>query len=293
MSNFPVYSACDLISKENKESQVVIHELKDLLTEEEFIPKKPHRHTFYQVLFVEKGSGIHKIDFKELEIKSPSLFFLSPGQVHDLVFDRKETEGFLINFNGEFFSSFLTKSNDIGNLPFFGISSKISCLSISDDNLESIKNIFKKINRLFISKDRMFQELIRTSLLELFYSLLSQSSYNTENVNITNQQNLIYKFEKLVDDNFAAEHYPKFYADKLAVTANYLNFVCRNYSGKKAGEIIRNRIILEAKRLLVNSEMSISQISFQLGFDDNSYFTKFFKTYSGNSPSEFRNSLNK
>ncbi len=293
MSNFPVYSACDLISKENKESQVVIHELKDLLTEEEFIPKKPHRHTFYQVLFVEKGSGIHKIDFKELEIKSPALFFLSPGQVHDLVFDRKETEGFLINFNGEFFSSFLTKSNDIGNLPFFGISSKISCLSISDDNLESIKNIFKKINRLFISKDRMFQELIRTSLLELFYSLLSQSSYNTENVNITNQQNLIYKFEKLVDDNFAAEHYPKFYADKLAVTANYLNFVCRNYSGKKAGEIIRNRIILEAKRLLVNSEMSISQISFQLGFDDNSYFTKFFKTYSGNSPSEFRNSLNK
>lgn len=293
MSNFPVYSACDLISKENKESQVVIHELKDLLTEEEFIPKKPHRHTFYQVLFVEKGSGIHKIDFKELEIKSPALFFLSPGQVHDLVFDRKETEGFLINFNGEFFSSFLTKSNDIGNLPFFGISSKISCLSISDDNLESIKNIFKKINRLFISKDRMFQELIRTSLLELFYSLLSQSSYNTENVNITNQQNLVYKFEKLVDDNFAAEHYPKFYADKLAVTANYLNFVCRNYSGKKAGEIIRNRIILEAKRLLVNSEMSISQISFQLGFDDNSYFTKFFKTYSGNSPSEFRNSLNK
>lgn len=293
MSNFPVYSACDLISKENKESRVVIHDLKDLLTEEEFIPQKPHRHTFYQVLFVEKGSGAHKIDFKEFEIKSPTLFFLSPGQVHDLVFDRKETKGFLINFNGELFNTFLTKANDIDHFPFFGISSNISYFSISDDNLETIRNIFNKINRQFVSKDKMFEELIRIHLLELFYSLLSQNSNNTENANITNQKNLIYKFEKLVDENFATEHYPKFYADKLAITANYLNFVCRTYSGKKAGEIIRNRIILEAKRLLVNSELSISQISFLLGFDDNSYFTKFFRTFSGNSPSEFRNSLNK
>lgn len=89
MGNFPVYSACDLISKENSGHQVVVHELKDLLTEEEFIPSKPHRHTYYQILFVEKGSGIHKVDFNETEINAPVIYFLSPGQVHDLVFEKK------------------------------------------------------------------------------------------------------------------------------------------------------------------------------------------------------------
>lgn len=118
MGNFPVYSACDLISKENSHNQVVVHELKDLLTEEEFIPSKPHRHTYFQILFVEKGAGIHKIDFQELEISVPVIYFLAPGQVHDLVFERQNTEGFMINFDGDFFSSFLTKSNRLESFPF-------------------------------------------------------------------------------------------------------------------------------------------------------------------------------
>lgn len=135
---------------------------------------------------------------------------------------------------------------------------------------------------------RRFSYNLKVYLLELFYTVLNELNDPEENINITNQKNLIYKFEKLVEENHATEHYPKYYADKLAITANYLNFICKNVSGKTAGEIIRNRIILEAKRLLINSEFSISQISFQLGFEDNSYFTKFFKTNAYISPSEFR-----
>ena len=293
MGNFPVYSACDLISKENSGHQVVVHELKDLLTEEEFIPSKPHRHTYYQILFVEKGSGIHKVDFNKTEINAPVIYFLSPGQVHDLVFERKETEGYMINFDGEFFDKFLTKSNGLDGLPFFGYRKSINSFHIETEKVQELKNIFKKINSLFEAKSKMHVEFIRIYLLELFYTVMSGTEENTENINITNQKSIIYRFEKLVEQNYTTEHYPKFYADKLAITANYLNFICKNFSGKKAGEIIRDRVILEAKRLLVNSEFSISQIAFQLGFDDNSYFTKFFKTFSGNSPSEFRNNLNK
>ena len=293
MGNFPVYSACDLISKENSGHQVVVHELKDLLTEEEFIPSKPHRHTYYQILFVEKGSGIHKLDFNETEINAPVINFLSPGQVHDLVFERKETEGYMINFDGEFFDKFLTKSNGLDGLPFFGYRKSINSFHIETEKVQELKNIFKKINSLFEAKSKMHVEFIRIYLLELFYTVMSGTEENTENINITNQKSIIYRFENLVEQNYTTEHYPKFYADKLAITANYLNFICKNFSGKKAGEIIRDRVILEAKRLLVNSEFSISQIAFQLGFDDNSYFTKFFKTFSGNSPSEFRNNLNK
>lgn len=293
MENFPVYSACDLISKENSHNHIVVHELKDLLTEEEFIPSKPHRHTYYQILFVTKGTGVHKVDFKEFRINAPVIYFLAPGQVHDLVFERQKTEGCMINFDGEFFNSFLTKSNSLDNLPFFGFNKSFTSFNITEDKLNDFKNIFKKINLLFHAKGKMYEEFIRIYLLELFYFVLSNSQETQENINITNQKNIIYRFEKLVEESYTTEHYPKFYADKLAITANYLNFICKNFSGKKAGEIIRYRVILEAKRLLVNSELSISQIAFQLGFEDNSYFTKFFKTFSGNSPSEFRNVLNK
>ena len=155
MGNFPVYSACDLISKENSGHQVVVHELKDLLTEEEFIPSKPHRHTYYQILFVEKGSGIHKVDFNETEINAPVIYFLSPGQVHDLVFERKETEGYMINFDGEFFDKFLTKSNGLDGLPFFGYRKSINSFHIETEKVQELKNILKKINSLFEAKSKM------------------------------------------------------------------------------------------------------------------------------------------
>lgn len=293
MSNFPIYSACDLISVENTESHLVVHELEELLSEEYFIPKKPHRHTFYQVMFVEEGSGKHKIDFKEYDIDSPIIYFISSGQVHDLVFDRQITKGFLINFDLEFFSSFLSPSYCIDKLPFFGISSNISQYEVEKKKFKRIKEIFVKIYQEYKLQNKKSLELIRIHLLELFYCILNDNEEYEENTNITNQKNLISRFEKLVEEKYTEEHYPKFYADKLAITPNYLNFICKNFSGKKAGEIIRNRIILESKRLLVNSELSISQIAFQLGFIDNSYFTKFFKTYANISPSDFRQNLNR
>ena len=113
MSNFPVYSACDLISTENSESEIVVHELQDLLTEKSFIPEKPHRHTFHQILYVEEGTGIHKIDFEDYSIDSPIIYFISAGQVHALNFKKQVTKGYLINFNAEFFTSFLAKSHCI------------------------------------------------------------------------------------------------------------------------------------------------------------------------------------
>lgn len=84
---------------------------------------------------------------------------------------------------------------------------------------------------------------------------------------------------------------PKEYAALLYVTPNYLNAFCRHMLGKSAGEIIRNRVLLEAKRLLINADMSIAAIAYQLNFADNSYFTKFFKKYAGVTPEEFRKNI--
>lgn len=290
MTIFPVYSACNLITNENTEQKIVVHELKQLLADEH-LPHKPHRHTFYQVLFIEKGAGVHRIDFLEHQISAPIVYFLAPGQVHDLRITDKDTVGCLINFTPDFFSSFLNKSQCIDQLPIFSFNRSVSFHKIEEFQINQFKETFLKIKTAYEKNSKTSLNLLRIYLLEIFYSALIGLTENDENVNITNQNNLLYRFEKMVEDNYATHHYPKYYADKLAITANYLNFICKEVSGNTAGEIIRNRIILEAKRLLINSEFSISQIAFQLGFDDNSYFTKFFKANAEISPSEFRNQI--
>lgn len=289
---FPVISACDLVNNEKKIQNYIIHDFKELLQEDLCIPKKPHRHTFYQIMYVEKGEGIHKIDFKNYEIKENSVFFLRPGQIHDLTFKDKNPEGFLINFNESFFNQFLLQSNFIDKLPLFSKSGK-HCHHEIHHNQSDIKDAFSKISKFNKEKYKYTPELTKIYVLEILL-LIAEDIKLVEQFDANfNQNKLIKKFEDLLEKNFREEHYPKFYAEQLAVTPNYLNSICKLLTGKTAGEIIRNRIVLEAKRLLVNSQFTISQIASELNFEDNSYFTKFFKSSARISPVDFRKSINK
>ena len=289
--SIPTVSACDLFTQKKADSHIVVHPLSELLQEDIYLPKKPHRHTFYQVLYVKKGAGSHHIDFQEIEISSPQLFFLAPGQVHDLRFKNAEIEGFLINFDEYFYNAFLSKINFIDDFNFFNRNGKVSSFDAVKCQKE-IDEIFTKIKKAFAEKPHNYLDFLRIYLLELFDNVDGFQEKSEEEKQYTHQQIIIIKFAKQLENHFQEAHYPKYYADRLAITANYLNVVCKNYTGKTAGEIIRERIILEAKRLLINSQLSISEISFQLHLEDNSYFTKFFKQNTGITPFQFRSAVN-
>jgi AraC-like DNA-binding protein len=98
----------------------------------------------------------------------------------------------------------------------------------------------------------------------------------------------IREFETLVERNFRKYHMVADYAGILHITPNYLNAICKKRKGKPAGEVIRDRIILEAKRLLTHSDRTITQIAYDLGFEDNSYFGRFFRKYCDQTPASFR-----
>lgn len=89
---------------------------------------------------------------------------------------------------------------------------------------------------------------------------------------------LLFRFRRLVNQHYSEYKLPKDYAEMLSITPNHLNTLCSNLLNKSAGEIIRERIVLEAKRQLVNLDASISTIAYSLGFTDNSYFTKFLRS---------------
>ena len=81
---------------------------------------------------------------------------------------------------------------------------------------------------------------------------------------------------------------PKQYAELLYITPNHLNALCNDFLGVSAGTLIRDRVILEAKRLLINLDLMVAEIADRLNFSDQSYFIKFFKKYEGITPEKFR-----
>src|SRR3546814_314960 len=102
---------------------------------------------------------------------------------------------------------------------------------------------------------------------------------------------LLRNLKKRVEKHHTELRLPKDYAALLYITPNHLNAICSDLLGQSAGTVIRDRVILEAKRLLVNPELPIAAIADMLNFKDNSYFTKFFKKYTGGTPETFRKSM--
>ena len=290
--NIPLLKSCDIQKRDNQKNNFAIHNLSELVKEDLYIPKTPHKHSFFQILYVSRGAGIHYVDFQEWEIEDGTIFFLSPGQVHDLRFTSKNPEGIMINFNEDFFNDFLSQKDFINSLPVFSKSGKYGFRKV-DSCKSELESTIAKILKV-IKHDSLYKkQFIQTLVLEIVLMIaMKTKDENPENEIISNNY-LLVKFEKLLEKYFMEAHHPKFYAAHLSVTPNYLNTLCKKLTGKTAGEIIRNRIVLEAKRLLVNSEYTISQIAYELYFEDNSYFTKFFKANTGLTPAEFRKSIYK
>jgi AraC-like DNA-binding protein len=134
---------------------------------------------------------------------------------------------------------------------------------------------------------------LRILMLQVFFTVADVNVHKTDQQASSSGFRLLRKFQKLIEKNYAGLRLPKDYAGMLAVTPNHLNAVCSQILGLSAGDMIRNRIQLEAKRLLVNLELPISEIAYKLNFNDNSYFTKFFKKHAGVTPEEFRKQISK
>ncbi len=277
-AHLPILNTCNLKDKQDRPTNLIVHCLDELLNENVFIPENPHRHSFYQIIFIEKGSGTHKIDFVDYKIENNSLFFLAPGQTHNLNLETT-SKGMLINFDESLFHTFLVNSSSINDYPFFWKNGKNSKYKLEKNSI-----IFDVLSR--IRNNRKERKLIRLYLLELFHLVYNLTKSELDDTFIS--ETIISKFEKLIDKNYHKEHYPKFYAEKLFITPNYLNGICKKETSKTAGELIRERVILEIKRLLINSDLTISEIAYSLGFEDNSYFTKFFKQIEGITPTQFR-----
>lgn len=242
----------------------------------------PHRHNFYHLLWFTRGGGTHTIDFETFEVVPWQIYFMSPGQIHTWSFVG-DIDGYVVNFDTDFFKTFLLQPDYITVFSFFSGLVQDEVFVVQEKERGIIEEIFKRLQRYADDVD-----FARVSLLYIFHLLEQQRDQPTVLQEDTYNHTLLRNFLNLIESNFRTLRLPKEYAALLYITPNHLNALCREVLGTSAGDVIRKRVLLEAKRLLVIRDYGISEIAYELHFNDNSYFTKFFKKGVGMTPEEFR-----
>lgn len=282
----PVYSLHNFSNSGNitKQFQVEVFD-----ANRHFSVKYPHRHDFFEVLYLSKGSGFHIIDGNKYEINPPCVFFMSPGQAHKIEFS-KDIDGYIFIFTEAFYLINQINRNRLIEFPFFFTLNRDNppLNLIGSQNLEFLEVLFRKAIDESDKKNSYSADLLR-SLLDLILTSCSVL-YNSEELLIKNGKGnvVVKKFFQLVEDNYHKNLTVNEYAAMIPITPNHLTQTMVALTGKTSNQIIKAKQILEIKRLLVHTNLSVSEIALRLNFTDQSYFTKFFKRETGYSPLQFR-----
>lgn len=246
-----------------------------------------HRHSFYHLVFFTEGNGQQQIDFKKFEVKPGLIYFMIPGQVHSWDFS-SEPDGYIINFSSNYLSAFLLKPDYLSDFSFFSGEPDQQVMVLPKAIQERIIPIFEDMLSEGQNEQPINDDLVKTLLTRLFIEIARSANGLTKLNGNSYNHTLLKNFQNLIEANYAQLRLPKQYAALLYITPNHLNALCNDFLGMSAGTLIRNRVILEAKRLLINLDLLISEIATKLNFDDQSYFIKFFKKYEGLTPEKFR-----
>ncbi len=287
-STIPVYNICSLQNEHQLRSDLIVEPFATYLLAHPNL-HVAHRHSFYHIVLFTGGAGKHTIDFEQFEVRPGQIYFMRPGQVHSWAFEG-DMDGYIINFSDDIFSKLLADTQFAEQFLFFrGIATQ-SVIHLDAEAFDQVKRLMENILKESKEKENFTNEMIGALLISLLITVSRNQSKTAEYKAPLHHQLVLQNFSNLVERYFSEKRLPKEYAAMLFITANHLNALCRHLVGKSAGSIIRERILLEAKRLLVNANLPIAEIATELNFTDNSYFTKFFKKHTAQTPEEFRKS---
>ncbi|MGQ3014478.1 MAG: AraC family transcriptional regulator [Flavobacteriales bacterium] len=249
-----------------------------------------HSHSFYHLVYFRSGAGTHTVDFETFTVEPGMIYFMKPGQVHVWNFEGVP-EGYIVNFSPVFFDQLFISGGFIDRFPFFIPNTGRQVLLLPQERRAHTEALLEAVLQEQQRQEPSSQLMIAALLIQLFLQVdrYSEQKYRHEAAGY--QSAVLRKFEQLIEEHFRSKRLPREYAELLHITPSHLNALCRELLGTSAGELIRNRVVLEAKRLLVNFERSVSAVAQELNFPDTSYFIRFFKKYNGLTPEQFRRSF--
>jgi AraC family transcriptional activator of pobA len=283
MQKIPIRSIKDTPKGPASTARFSIRDVGDLLAGKDMV-QKLHRHDFFFILALKNAIGTHEIDFETYTIFDHSVFFMRPGQVHQLELKAGST-GYLMEFNSAFYHPVEKRSSQ----RLQKASNKNYC-QLDADRFDKLLAILKYIFHEYCGKQEGQEDIIKANL-SIFLIELTRQSRNLDTHSspvITYTQERFEEFLGLLDNNITTHKQVSEYTQLMNVSAYQLNQITKATIGKTASELITDHIILEAKRFLLATPNQIKDISDHLGYEDTSYFIRFFKKQTGHSPESFR-----
>ncbi len=246
----------------------------------------PHRKDYYFFFLVKKGGSYHWVDFLRYQVQPHCLYFTLPHQVH--LKERTEPmEGMLVAFTEEFLA--LCNDTPIKQLPILQNKSNKHALPLTAEDEAFLDTLYEQIVAEFEA-----EETFKTAALHAYIKILLvyisriYTRLFDDGKALENGNAIFNKFSKLIDKKYNVLHHPSGYAEALHITAGHLNNAVKTHAGKTATEFIQERLLLEAKRLLFHSNLSVKEVAYALGFEDAAYFNRLFKKGAGVTPLHFR-----
>ncbi|WNJ18171.1 AraC family transcriptional regulator [Pontibacter sp. G13] len=250
----------------------------------------PHKHSFYEILWVDEGTSIQGIEDQTYHLEAESLFFISPGQLHEFV-EWRHLQGGTLFFTREFLQM---HPNGLDSLLPWSFLDNVYAQPNLDLPTETFQEIRATIQWMIreLSRSQPSMELLR-SLLQVLLIQIQRSIHDRVHVPIEKPSMVLFKrFQQRIEETYAQSISVADHAEGLHVTPHQLNRACKEVTGHSPSQIIKNRKLLEAKRLLAFTHEPISDIAMSLGIEDSAYFARIFRQEIGLSPKAYRTQQN-
>jgi AraC-like DNA-binding protein len=265
-----------------------IRDISQLLSRNDMV-QELHRHDFFYILALKKGKGSHVIDFTPYPVSNNLVFVMRPGQVHEVEVKAGCT-GYLIGFQRDLYNegdvSMSRLLRDVGSDNSYKLEAK---------EFDKAMTILNAIYEEFTGQRERHVEVIKAYLRIFFTTLIRNREVKRSKPDSSNRylQERFDEFIELLEKHLAEHKHVAEYAEILNISTYQLNAVTKAITGKTCSAVIDDQVILESKRYLLATSSQINQIAYHLGFEDVSYFIRFFKKHTGYSPEAFRRNNNR
>lgn len=251
------------------------------------------RSDYFSFVFIKNGSGIYTVDDQKFEVEPNTIYFTNPGHLKSFRIDTCE-DAYLITFSENFLRENI-RPTIFDEFPFL-LAEIVPPSTFNAKEFESFERMYLALFAEFQENSELAEKIISNLFIALLLKCKEKAWKNDQFAN-NNDSSILGHFKKLLEQEFKKVIDPKQsyaplnvqdYASKLNLHPNYFNTVIKNRSGKTANDWIRERTLSAAKSLLKNTSLNSKEIAFQLGFSEQTHFSRFFKREQGCSPSEFK-----
>jgi AraC family transcriptional activator of pobA len=249
--------------------------------------QRPHRHDFYQIFWMTEGAPSFNLDFDHMSIEAHTLVFVPPGAVHTFG-ARNNAEGFILSFEEDFLESEGHSVDLFAECPALDPAQIRTLLAVPDSSVEIVDGYCRRIFEEFTAKREGYRSATAALLRLLLVEVRRCLSYQTSPSSFRKYSSLTARFLRTLSARPYQVTTASEVARLLGVSRSWLNQRVRQETEKSLTDHLQGRLILESKRLLAHSDLNVSEVAYQLGFEDPSYFTRLFRQMEGLSPREFR-----